>query len=203
MILRLYERLLDTFGEQDWWPVSHGFEPPEWEVMVGAILTQNTNWNNVENALDNLSRAGVKDKGSLLALKESELAELIRPSGYYNQKARRLRLLAGFDGELSRENLLGISGIGPETADSIMLYAQGKAYFVVDAYTRRVFSRLGLLKEDAGYEEIRQFFENRLPRNPIIYKEFHALIVEMAKRFCRSKPSCPGCPMEKFCEHGK
>ena len=203
MISRLFQRLLDHYGPQDWWPVNHSFNPPEWEIMVGAILTQNTNWGNVEKALSNLSKAGINDRESLLGLPEKELAELVRPSGYFRQKAKKLRILAGFKDEFSRENLLSLWGIGPETADSILLYSQGKAYFVVDAYTKRIFSRLGLVSKEAGYEEVRKFFEDRLPRNPHIYQEFHALIVRMAKENCNTKPSCPGCPMEQFCEHGE
>ncbi len=201
MILRIYERLLDAFGPQGWWPVRHGLEPPEWEIMAGAVLTQNTAWSNVEKALDNLAGAGIRDRESLLKLGETRLAELIRPSGYYKQKARKLRILAAFSGEPSREDLLSLWGIGHETADSILLYARGKAYFVVDAYTMRIFSRLGIIEPGQNYEEVRRFFESRLPRDPRIYKEYHALIVEMAKRHCRPKPSCQECPMERFCGH--
>lgn len=199
MLLRIYQRLLDSFGPQGWWPVRHGLEPPEWEVMAGAVLTQNTAWSNVDKALETLAKAGIKDRQSLLKLANTRLEELIKPSGYYKQKARKLKVLAGFEGPLTRENLLGLWGIGRETADSILLYAFNRPYFVVDAYTVRIFSRLGLIRPEAGYEQAREFFESRLPRDPEIYKEYHALIVEMAKRFCRPKPLCRGCPMEKFC----
>jgi endonuclease-3 related protein len=201
MLLRIYEKLLDSLGPQEWWPVKHGLNPPEWEIMVGAVLTQNTSWKNVEKAIGNLARAGITDKESLLGLPEDELAELIKPSGYYRQKARKLRIIAGFEGEYSRENLLSLWGVGKETADSILLYARNKAYFVVDGYTKRVFSRIGLIDEKSGYEQVRCFFEERLPRNPRIYKEFHALIVTMAKDHCRPKPLCKGCPMERFCDY--
>jgi endonuclease-3 related protein len=200
MILRIYERLLKSLGPQGWWPVSHGLEPPEWEIMAGAVLTQNAAWSNVERALDNLARAGVRDRESLLKLPGPRLAGLIRPSGYYNQKARKLKILAGFEGPITREGLLGLWGIGPETADSILLYALNRPFFVVDAYTRRVFTRLGLISPSWGYEEVRGFFESRLPRKPEIYKEYHALIVELAKRHCKPKPACQGCPMEGFCK---
>ncbi len=203
MLLRIYKRLLKALGPQGWWPVSHGLEPPEWEIMVGAVLTQNTAWANVERALENLTGTGVRNRESLLRLSESELAELIKPSGYYNQKAKKLRVLAGFAGPHTRESLLSLWGIGPETADSILLYAHSKAYFVVDAYTRRIFTRLGLISPSWGYEDVREFFESRLPRDPEIYKEFHALIVAMAKRFCRPEPSCKGCPMDGFCIYKK
>jgi endonuclease-3 related protein len=201
MLMRIYERLLDALGAQGWWPVGRGLEPPEWEVMAGAVLTQNTTWSNVERALENLAVAGIRDRESLLEIPEKELAELIKPSGYYNQKARKLRILAGFREEMSRENLLSLWGIGPETADSILLYAEGKAYFVVDKYTKRIFTRLGLVRSGAGYEEVRGFFERRLPRDPRVFREFHALIVEMAKKHCRKEPACGGCPMERFCLH--
>lgn len=203
MLLRIYERLLKTMGPQGWWPVGHGLEPPEWEIMVGAVLTQNTAWTNVEKALENLAGAGVRDRESLLKLSENELAGLIKPSGYYNQKARKLKTLAAFEGPYTRESLLSLWGIGPETADSILLYAHGKTCFVVDAYTRRIFTRLGIISPAWGYEEIREFFESRLPRDPEVYKEYHALIVKMAKRFCRPKPTCKDCPMEGFCTYNE
>ena len=199
MILRIYERLLESFGPQGWWPVRHGLMPPGWEIMAGAVLTQNAAWTNVEKALGNLAGAGVKDRKSLLRLPEPRLAELIRPSGYYNQKARKLRTLAAFRGRPDRQALLGLWGIGPETADSILLYAHNKPYFVIDAYTRRVFTRLGLIDPSWGYEQVREFFEDRLPRDPAIYREYHALIVELAKRHCRPRPACGGCPMDRFC----
>ncbi len=204
MLIRIYERLLKEYGQPDWWPVKHGLQPEEWEIMVGAVLTQNTNWSNVEKALEKLSGAGVKDRKSLIDLPEEELAELIRPSGYFRQKAKKLRFLAGFEGEFNRENLLSIWGIGKETADSILLYARDKAYFVVDAYTMRIFSRLNLIPEDLDYDEVRAFFETRLPRDPRLYKDYHALIVTMAKEHCtKSRPACPDCPMGRFCKHGR
>jgi endonuclease-3 related protein len=201
MLMRIYSRLLDSFGSQGWWPVGHGLEPPEWEIMAGAVLTQNTAWTNVERALENLAGAGLRDRESLLRIPEGKLAGLIKPSGYFNQKARKLRILAGFGGPYTREGLLSLWGIGPETADSILLYAQGEPFFVVDAYTRRVFTRLGLISPSWGYEEVREFFESRLPRDPEVYREYHALIVRMAKRFCRTKPACRDCPMEGFCDY--
>ena len=204
MILKMYEKFLGFYGPQGWWPVNHGFSPPDWEIMVGAVLTQNTSWNNVEKALSNMEKADIKDRDSLLALGEDELAKLIRPAGYYNQKARKLTNLAKFSGFRTRDTLLSQWGIGKETADSILLYAKDKAYFVVDAYTRRIFSRLGLIDEKAGYEEIRQFFEDRLPRDPRIYKEFHAMIVRLAKENCtKNKPKCSDCHMNEFCKYEK
>jgi endonuclease-3 related protein len=201
MLMRIYERLLDALGAQGWWPVGRGLEPPEWEVMAGAVLTQNTTWSNVERALENLAVAGIRDRESLLEIPEKELAELIKPSGYYNQKARKLRILAGYRGEPDRVSLLNLWGIGPETADSILLYGYGRPNFVVDAYTRRVFSRLGLIDPGWGYERTREFFEGRLPRDPAVYREYHALIVRLAKTHCKPRPSCGGCPMKSFCNH--
>jgi endonuclease-3 related protein len=199
MLLKIYSQLLEAYGSRNWWPVRHGLKPREWEIMAGAILTQNTAWRNVEKALENLAKAGILDRESLLDLPESRLAELIRPSGYFNQKARKLRILAGFKGEPTREGLLSLWGIGPETADSILLYAYSKPEFVVDAYTRRIFSRLGMIKSDSSYEEIKSLFQDNLPDDIEIYKEYHALIVKLAKENCRNKPVCKNCPIEDFC----
>ena len=198
--LRIYETLLDSFGPQDWWPMQRGFIPKGWEVELGAILTQNTSWKNAEAALKNLKSAGIVSREDVIRIPEKRLASLIRPSGYYRQKAKKLKGLAGFSGEPDREKLLGIWGIGRETADSILLYAYGKPFFVVDAYTVRVFSRLGLVGKDWGYERIREFFEENLPRKASLYKEYHALIVELGKRFCRKKPLCQKCPLNKACK---
>lgn len=203
MLLEIYEMLLKRFGPQNWWPMQNGFSPPEWEVCVGAVLTQNTNWGNVEKALVNLKNESVLNKEDIKRIRTEKLAELIRPAGYYNQKARKLKALAGFRGEATRENLLGVWGIGRETADSILLYAYGKPYFVVDAYTKRIFSRLGLVREDSDYDTVREFFESMLPRDAELYKEYHALIVKLGKDFCRKKPSCSGCPLGVMCREGK
>jgi len=198
--MMIYRPLLEYFGPQNWWPMQRGFRPPEWEVCLGAVLTQNTNWSNVEKALSNLKASGIISKQDILRLGENELAELIKPSGYYNQKAKKLRILASFNGKVTRNNLLSLWGIGRETADSILLYAYNKPYFVIDAYTRRIFSRLGLVQKDSSYEELRHFFERNIPRDTAIYKEYHALIVELGKRFCRKKPLCNECPISHFCE---
>ena len=203
MLLKIYETLLKHFGPQGWWPMQNGFSTPEWEVCVGAILTQNTSWSNVEKALGNLKNEGILNKEDIKKICTEKLAELIRPAGYYNQKSRKLKMLASFNGGVSRNSLLGIWGIGRETADSILLYAYGKPCFVVDAYTKRIFSRLGLVREDSDYESVRKYFESGLPKNPDIYKEFHALIVRLGKDFCRKKPSCSGCPLVPMCRHGK
>lgn len=209
-LLDIYNRLLEEFGHQGWWPAHRNFQPQEWEVAIGAILTQNTNWNNVEKALDNLESKKINNFEDILKLKGSELKTLIRPAGFFNQKAERLRKLSefvsgfgsfkDFKKKIEREDLLQLNGIGPETADSILLYACDKPYFVVDAYTRRVFSRMGVLKGNEDYETIRRMFEKTMPKNVDLYKEFHALIVVLAKRICKKKPACQECPLEKNCK---
>jgi endonuclease-3 related protein len=198
-LMDIHNSLLAHFGPRNWWPMQRGFSPVEWEVEVGAVLTQNTNWKNVEIALKNLKKSGIVSREKTMKISEKELEKLIRPSGYYRQKARKLKLLAGFKGSVTRENLLLIWGIGRETVDSILLYAYGKLYFVVDAYTVRIFSRLGLIGDDWNYERTREFFENNLPKNTKLYKEFHALIVELGKNFCKKKPLCKGCPVSSSC----
>lgn len=199
-LLNIYNKLLECFGRQDWWPMQRGFKPAGWEVYVGAVLTQNTNWGNVELALRNLKRAGLLSREDIRGVSKKRLAKLIRPAGYYNQKARKLKILASFSGKPERESLLKLWGLGPETVDSILLYAHGKPFFVVDAYTRRVFSRMGFqLDAKTGYEEIRSIFESNLPRDTGLYREFHALIVELAKRHCRTRPLCKNCPLADEC----
>ena len=207
----IYDYLFAHFGPQDWWPLKNGFEPREWEVCVGAILTQNTNWSNVEKALVQMKNKGCQDVGSLMKLDNEQLEQMIRSSGFYKMKAQKLmhlgREVLRFGGtedflrNVSREQLLNIKGIGPETADSILLYACHKHYFVVDAYTRRVFLRLGLLEHDLSYEDVRSHFEKNLPRDVDVYKEFHALIVMLAKDYCKKKPLCEECPLMKGCNY--
>ncbi len=178
------------------------FSPPEWEVCIGAVLTQNTNWGNVELALRNMKGKGIISREDIKKIKEKDLAGIIRPAGYYNQKAKKLKILASFSGKPARDNLLGLWGLGPETVDSILLYAYNRPYFVIDAYTKRVFSRLGVkLRED--YEEWRNYFESRLPRDVNLYKEFHALIVELAKNFCKKRPECRKCPLSGRCRNSQ
>jgi len=205
-IQTIYDRLFERFGPQHWWPGETPFE-----IIVGAILTQNTNWTNVEKAIGNLKKAGVLTPDKLHALDVGALAELIRPAGYFNIKAGRLkhfldRLFERFEGQLDRlgalpadrlrEELLSIKGIGPETADSIALYAFDKPVFVVDAYTGRILGRHGLLEPQAGYEEVRMLFESTLPRDVRLYNEYHALLVRLGKEHCKPKPQCAGCPLE-------
>jgi endonuclease-3 related protein len=205
-LIQAYDRLLAAFGPQHWWP---GDGPLE--VMVGAVLTQNTSWKNVERAIDNLRDASVLDARALCALPVDELADLIRPAGYYRIKAQRLRSLLAFvveryDGSLEdmfqtdlatlRAELLAVHGIGPETADSILLYAGGLPTFVVDTYTHRVVARHGWIGYDAGYDEIKDYFQSSLPRDVALYNEYHALLVRVGKEFCRKTgPKCETCPL--------
>ncbi|MEA1051707.1 endonuclease [Lamprobacter modestohalophilus] len=205
----LYTSLLAAYGEQQWWPAETAFE-----VMLGAILTQNTAWTNVERALSQLRAEIPLRPESVLALAEPALAELIRPSGYFNVKARRLRsfcealLEAGGEAALAalptdqlRLWLLAINGIGPETADDILLYAFERPVFVVDAYTRRLFGRLGLIAGDESYEDIRQHVEAALGPDVACFNEYHALIVRHAKEVCRArKPGCQVCLLSQGCQ---
>ncbi len=213
--LTAYRLLLDAYGPQHWWPADTPFE-----VMVGAILTQNTAWSNVERAIARLRMAQALSVPRLLALDEAVLAELIRPAGYFNVKARRLKALCAFleqagvaeqpealrhVGSLSelRARLLAVHGVGEETADSILLYALGLAVFVVDAYTRRIFSRLGWIPPQASYARIQHAFQAGLPQDAALYNEYHALIVHLGKHVCRPRPRCGECPLGKICPMAK
>jgi endonuclease-3 related protein len=205
-IMKIYRLLFDAFGPQGWWPAETPFE-----VAVGAILTQNTNWKNVEKALGNLREAGVLHPAGLCGLRDDRLAGLIRPAGYFNVKSARLKnflqylssrhrldmgRLAAMPGKKIRRELLAISGIGPETADSIVLYACGRLSFVVDAYTRRIASRHGLCPPRASYHELQEILTAGIPRSLKFYKEFHALIVRAGKEHCRPvDPRCVACPL--------
>ncbi|MBN1844490.1 MAG: endonuclease III domain-containing protein [Sedimentisphaerales bacterium] len=205
---QFYRALLRHYGPQHWWPGESPFE-----VMVGAVLTQNTNWTNVEKAIARLKAAGVLDLQRLRRLEPAVLAEYIRPAGYYNLKARRLRHLVDwfcerYDGSLAalrrlsvgrlRAELLAIHGIGPETADSIILYALAKPTFVVDTYTHRILVRHHCLDADCDYEQIKSYCEGRLEEDVPLYNEFHALLVQVGKNHCRPRPRCAGCPLESF-----
>jgi len=200
-----FRQMLKRFGPRGWWPGETPFE-----VMVGAILTQNTNWGNVERAIANLKREGVLDPKAILSLHTSTLQRLIRPAGYFRVKAKRLRHFleyfvenyGGCDRRMAkcdlprlREELLSVNGIGPETADSILLYALKKPVFVIDAYTKRILSRHGLSAEDDTYDDLQELFMDRLPPDVPIYNEYHALIVETGKDYCRTKPRCDECPL--------
>ncbi len=209
MLIDIYRRLLAAYGPQGWWPVSGRFRPRELEIIIGAVLTQNTNWGNVEKALRTMEKAGLVTTEAILAAEQKELEEAIRPSGFYRQKAVRLAGLLEEIGErggveeflkrVKREELLELRGIGPETADSLLLYAAGRAEFVVDAYTRRILGRLGLVEENQTYGQVKQFFEAGRPRDAGPYNEFHALLVRLAKERCRKKPVCGNCPLQDIC----
>lgn len=207
----VYARLLAARGHQRWWPGETPFE-----VAVGAVLTQNTAWTNVERAIANLKAAGALDAGTILALDEPALAALLRPAGYFNVKARRLRALVrylcdeaggdparldGRDVPRLRASLLAVPGVGRETADSILLYAVGLPVFVVDAYTRRIFGRLGRIDPDADYDAIRAVFEAALPRDVGLYNDYHAQIVALGKDVCRPRPRCEACVLSDLCAH--
>jgi endonuclease-3 related protein len=207
-LLDIYRILFDHYGPREWWPAETPFE-----VVVGAILTQNTAWRNVEKAIANLKQFGPLTPEALFRLPEETLAEAIRPSGYYRQKGKRLRNFLGmlsdrfefrldalFDlpTETLREELLALSGIGPETADSILLYAAGRPVFVIDTYTLRVLSRHELLPEETSYAEAQQWVTDNLPEDVQLFNEFHALLVNVGKDFCRPRPKCSGCPLEGF-----
>ncbi len=198
----IYRKLLDSLGPQDWWPMQRGFRPPAWEVCAGAILTQNTSWKNAENALALIKERGFVTPEAISAASIRELESAVRPSGFYRQKAERLKMLSVFfmkQENITRSGLLGVKGIGPETADSILLYALGRPVFVIDSYTKRVFTRLGH-GQQGSYDSWQRFFHAGLPKDVKIYKEFHALIVELAKQHCRKKPVCDGCPLRGMCK---
>ena len=202
----IYRLLYDSFGPQHWWPGETPFE-----IMTGAILAQNTSWTNVEKAIANLKSAGHLTPDALHRIDLTQLAELIRPAGYYNNKAKRLKnfvnwLFDNYGGKLEnlqtihtgqlREELLAIKGVGRETADSILLYALGRSVFVVDAYTARITMRHELIEPDADYEQLRELFESNLPEDVPLFNEYHALLVRTGKEFCRTKARCSGCPLE-------
>lgn len=208
-LLRIYELLFEKFGPRHWWPGDTRLE-----IIVGAILTQNTAWSNVEKAIVNLKKEKALNARRLSGISEKRLSTLIKPTGYFNVKARRLKnflsfLNLSYGGSLDRmfktdtwelrEQLLKVSGIGPETADSILLYAGHKPVFVVDAYTKRVFSRHGFINDSAAYEEVQGLLMKNLPAEEKLFNEFHALIVELGKNICRpAKPLCRECPIRRI-----
>lgn len=197
-ILEMYSILLEKFGGQGWWPVTDK-RNAQFEIITGAILTQNTSWKNVEKAITKLRENNMLSKQPILDADTKKLAELIRSSGYYKQKAKKLKEFAKSQKEITRENLLLIWGIGEETADSILLYAYNKPYFVIDAYTKRIFQRLGY--KEKNYEELQQLFIKNLPRDVKIYKEYHGLLVKLAKEYCKKKPECQRCILRKKCNY--
>lgn len=235
--LEVYNKLYKSFGPQGWWPVTkkgkdkpgyyplsynRGTENEKFEVCIGAILTQNTAWKNVEKALVNLNNNNTLNIKKICGIRNDRLAKLIKPSGYYNQKTKRLKIFASYiqniySGKILeffnkctydlRPELLSLSGIGPETADSMLLYACNKPVFVVDAYTIRIGSRIGWFSLDRhnkkDYDTVQRYFCNSLPVSVKIYNEFHALFVELGKNYCRKKPLCINCPLSSMCRYFK
>ena len=206
-LVRVYHDLFARYGPRHWWPADSPFE-----VMVGAVLTQNTSWTNVERALQRMKGIVALEAAPIAALPVDALADAVRPAGYYNVKAQRLQALCrwvvdqgdmevlhGMETQALRTGLLGVHGVGPETADDIVLYAFGRPVFVIDAYTRRPFARLGFVQGHETYEDMREHFERALPHDPVLYNEYHALIVEHAKTTCRTRPLCQECILRPRC----
>lgn len=209
---RVYKRLRSRFGFLDWWPGD-----TKLEIFVGAILTQQTSWKNVELAIANLKRADCLDFYKLSKISTRKLESLLRPSGFYKQKATRISSICKrirkdygsmdnlfkLEKDELRKTLLSYNGIGNETADSIMLYAAEKPSFVIDAYTRRAMHRMDpRINEDMGYEDLQRYFESRVEKKLILYKDMHAQFVELGKRYCKAKPACSGCPLGDLCKYG-
>ena len=206
-LIQIYQKLLKHFGKQYWWPAETGFE-----VIVGAILTQQTTWKNVERAIENLKGEGLLDPHSLAIASLNRVEALIRHTGFYRQKAQRIvhfsqYLVSKYDGSLDklfnrsteeiREELLSFKGVGSETADSILLYGADRFTFPIDAYTIRLCERLGV--KETEYEEMKALFEGTLPKDLEVYKEFHALIDKLGKTYCKAKPFCSECPLTNEC----
>lgn len=205
-LMEMYELLFEQFGPQHWWPGE-----TEVEIVVGAVLTQNTSWRNVEKAIDNLKRKDLLSVAALHSCSVAALAEEVRPAGYYNLKAKRVKNLIHLiadeyradlpemlkeNPQTLKERLLSVNGIGRETADSILLYAAGMPVFVVDGYTHRILFRHGMVDEQCTYEDLQSLFMDNLPEDPQIYKEFHALVVRTGKDLCRRIPRCEACPLK-------
>jgi endonuclease-3 related protein len=208
----VYERLLAAYGLQHWWPAERPFE-----VMIGAILTQSAAWRNAEKAIGNLKAAGALSPAAIRSLPVSELARIIHPCGYFNAKALKLKALVGWfagycddfnnlsaiDMNILRRELLAIHGIGPETADSILLYAIGRPVFVIDAYTRRIISRIGFGVERESYDGYQRLFTANLAADAALFNEYHALLVKLAKDACRKQPLCSKCCLGDICRFSK
>jgi endonuclease-3 related protein len=229
-IEKIYSLLYAKFKAQHWWPVTKENETaPKYhrriklsekhklEIIFGAILTQNTSWKNVEKAIINLSKRNLINARKINAISTKKLAAIIRPAGYYNQKAKKLKnfssfLLRNYNGSLKvlfekgtaelREELLSVNGIGKETADSITLYAAEKPIFVIDAYTKRIYSRIFGIRNEIGYDELQRVFEKSLKKDTQLFKEYHALLVELGKNYCKNrKPLCGECPLKECCTY--
>lgn len=206
ILLEIYEKLFSHYGPQYWWPAKSDFE-----MMVGAILTQNTSWSNVKKTLEVLESEKILEASKLHQMSPEELAPFLKSAGYFNLKANRLKalvhfLMEAYEADLEkmkggslrflREQLLSVKGIGPETADSILLYGLGKSIFVIDQYTYRVLSRHFLIPEESDYESMQEMMMQNLPEDLELYKEYHALIVKVGNEFCKPKPRCEQCPLK-------
>jgi len=210
--MQVYQNLLDHFGPRGWWPGESKLE-----IIIGAILTQAVAWRNVKRAIDNLRAVQLIDINAILDIEEEALAEYIRPALYHRQKSKKLKATMSYIAEKYncdlglmfqepltklREELLDVWGVGPETADSILLYAGDKLIFVVDAYTKRIFNRLGMVNEDISYQDMQDFMEHNIPHDLYIYNEYHALLVGLGATYCKkSKPRCGECPLSNFCKY--
>ncbi len=209
-LMHIYDRMLEHFGPRGWWPGETVFE-----VCVGAILTQSVSWKNVTKAIDNLKKAGLLELEAMYRASDEEIEQCIIPTMYYRMKTKKLKafvnhVMEKYNGDLDkmfskdtdslRTELLGIYGIGPETADSIILYAAEKPVFVVDAYTRRIFSRLGIFEENVTYDQMQKYFMSRISPEAPLYNEYHALVTGIGNRFCSNKrPKCRECPLSETC----
>lgn len=222
LLLEVYYLLLKRYGEQGWWPISGIYkkrkrlnEKQILEVCIGAILAQNTSWGNAAKALENIKKKNLFDISLLNNIDKRELSYIIKSSGFYKQKAKTIKNLIRFLSKNSifslrkqsrlelRNNLLKINGIGKETADSILLYAFNKPMFVVDAYTKRIFSRIGICNDDVSYDYLQKYFHRYISKSAVIFNEFHALIVKHAKEHCRKVPICEGCIISRICKYRK
>ena len=221
MIKDIYEVLYKNFKPLGWWPLYNKktdeieyhpktyiikSEQKRFEIIMGAILAQSTSWKNAEKSIKILYNKSFLNKKSLERINIRTLAGLIISSGYHNQKAKKIKEFIKFINSkkpVTRENLLNVWGVGPETADSILLYAYNKPIFVIDAYTKRVFNRLGLSRINAGYAELQDLFMKNLPSNYKVFNEYHALIVKLAKEYCKNDPLCNKCPISRQCDYGK
>lgn len=203
-IKEVYTILEKEYGNQHWWPTQSNNK--RFEIIIGAILTQNTSWSNVEKTIKNLDKFNFLRKDAIRQLGEEELAQLIKSSGYFRQKAKKLKTIVEFldsKKEINHENLLEVWGIGKETADSILLYAYDKPIFVVDTYTKRIFSRIGIINENIEYDELQKLFTENLENKLELFKEYHALIVKLGKEVClKRNPRCSECCLNKICKYG-
>ena len=225
----IYNKLYSRFGPQNWWPITledeitpryHKniklTEKQKLEICFGAILTQNTNWKNVEKAIIQLNKNQLIDINKILRINNEKLAEIIKSSGYHNQKAKKLKnfclfLMNKYHGNIKKlfsnnidklkNELLSVNGIGPETADSIILYAAKKPIFVIDAYTKRIYSRIFNTKKEFGYDKLQQIFMKKLDKDEKLFNEYHALLVELGKNICKKKPLCNQCPINNMCNY--